>query len=44
MTTSCEFTHGDLAAAKDKDRLFRESVLMALQKIDPAAAFGAAIK
>jgi HEAT repeat protein len=33
-----------LAAAKDKDRLFRESVLMALQKIDPAAAFGAGTK
>jgi HEAT repeat protein len=27
-----------LTAAKDKDRLFRESVLMALKKIDPEAA------
>jgi HEAT repeat protein len=33
-----------LAAAKDKDRLFRESVLMALKKIDPDAAARAEIK
>jgi len=33
-----------LAAAKDKDRLFRESVIMALQKIDPRAAAKAGVK
>jgi HEAT repeat protein len=33
-----------LAAAKDKDRLFRESVVMALQKIDPRAAAKAGVK
>jgi len=33
-----------LAAAKDKDRLFRESVVMALKKIDPDAAPRAGIK
>jgi HEAT repeat protein len=33
-----------LAAAKDKDRLFRESVVMALQNIDPRAAAKAGVK
>jgi HEAT repeat protein len=33
-----------LAAAKDKDRLFRESVVLALKKIDPDAAARAGIK
>jgi HEAT repeat protein len=33
-----------LAAAKDKDRLFHESVVMALQKIDPSAAAKAGVK
>jgi HEAT repeat protein len=33
-----------LAAAKDKDRLFRESVVMALRNIDPAAAAEAQLK
>jgi HEAT repeat protein len=33
-----------LAAAKDKDRLFHESVVMALQKIDPRAAARAGVK
>jgi HEAT repeat protein len=33
-----------LAAAKDKDRLFHESVIMALQKIDPRAAAKAGVK
>lgn len=32
-----------LAAAKDKDRLFRESVVMALKKIDPEAAAKAGV-
>jgi HEAT repeat protein len=33
-----------LAVAKDKDRLFHESVLMALQNIDPTAAAEALVK
>jgi HEAT repeat protein len=33
-----------LAAAKDKDRLFHESVVMALLKIDPSAAAKAGVK
>jgi HEAT repeat protein len=33
-----------LAAAKDKDRLFHESVVMALQNIDPRAAAKAGVK
>ncbi|MBY0523886.1 MAG: HEAT repeat domain-containing protein [Gemmataceae bacterium] len=33
-----------LAASKDKDRMFRESVAMALKKIDPNAAAKAGIK
>jgi hypothetical protein len=33
-----------LAAAKVKDRLFHESVVMALRNIDPAAAAEALVK